>query len=572
MQYGPLTPNSAGARICDKSEFRNHDHVKTQNGDNPKYVPPCSRLTSNPPPAKMRNTFFPLLIVVQLILIQSLDAFLFLYSTTSVEKCSIREISTSCTCTPIAFQLAKRVICFQKRHQNDEEIRAFSAANVRSIASSTISRNSIKDKRVLVVGGSGRVGGSVVVELLKHGASEVTVGGTSEENFMKAQRRWMKICQEEGNDNHSLSPNIVAKRTCFVKLHREDASSVMQALQLHVHNSQTPFYDLVVHTAGPFQGKQSSTNGVLQACMQGHIPYIDVCDDYSTSRVAKEAYMNLAIKNSVPCIVSTGCWPGVSSLMALQLMRYVTAANHTSTYPSEDLTLHFSFFTAGSGGAGSTLLVATFLILAEQALLIQNGKRAYVSPMKEYSSVDFGPIVGHKDVAHLNLLETASIHDVLGVGNIVTKFGTAPGYWNFLLGLMARLPTKWLSNEQWMEKLALFSLPIVRLVDYFAGATNAMRVDLTTSNPNNKTDISVLSAVYAHENLERCVGECVVAFCAAILSGSVRPGVWFPEEAMNQDEDITSVLQLASVGAHTAVAYGSNHASLSAFTFWGERK
>lgn len=31
-----------------------------------------------------------------------------------------------------------------------------------------------------------------------------------------------------------------------------------------------------------------------------------------------------------------------------------------------------------------------------------------------------------------------------------------------------------------MEKLALFSLPIVRIVDYFAGATNAMRVDVSS--------------------------------------------------------------------------------------------
>jgi saccharopine dehydrogenase-like NADP-dependent oxidoreductase len=507
------------------------------------------------------------LIVVPLIVIQSLDAFPLLSYTTSIKKCR-RGNSASGIGAPIAFRFARRVICFQNRQQNPEEIRDFSAAKGRSIASSSISLHSIQNKRILVVGGSGRVGGSVVVELLKHGASEVMIGGTSKENFIQAQRRWMKSCQEEGNSFYNtLSHSIVANRTGFVKLHREDASSVRQALQLHVTDKNKPFYDLVVHTAGPFQGKQSSTNGVLQACMQSHVPYIDVCDDYSTSCAAKENYKTMALNHSVPCIVSTGCWPGVSSLMAVQLLRYVST-NH----PPKDLALNFSFFTAGSGGAGSTLLVATFLILAEQALLIQNGKRTYVPPMREYSSVDFGPIVGRKDVAHLNLLETASIHDVLGIGNIVTKFGTAPGYWNFLLGLMARLPPGWLSNEVWMEKLALFSLPIVRLVDYFAGATNAMRVDITTRNPNTTTDdLSVVSAVYAHENLERCVGECVVAFGAAILSGSVRPGIWFPEEALTQDEDITTVLQLASVGAHTVEAYGPNHTSLSTVAFWGER-
>jgi hypothetical protein len=44
---------------------------------------------------------------------------------------------------------------------------------------------------------------------------------------------------------------------------------------------------------------------------------------------------------------------------------------------------------------------------------------------------------------------------------------------------MAQLPSSFLANEPLMEKLAIFSLPIVRVVDYFAGATNAMRIDVT---------------------------------------------------------------------------------------------
>lgn len=81
----------------------------------------------------------------------------------------------------------------------------------------------------------------------------------------------------------------------------------------------------------------------------------------------------------------------------------------TDNLTPSDLTVNFSFFTAGSGGAGATLLVATFLILAEQALQIINGRRTPTPPMRQYSTVNFGPIVGDKDVAHLNLLETASV-------------------------------------------------------------------------------------------------------------------------------------------------------------------
>jgi hypothetical protein len=54
-------------------------------------------------------------------------------------------------------------------------------------------------------------------------------------------------------------------------------------------------------------------------------------------------------------------------------------------------------------------LVATFLILSEEALTVVNGRRKPVKAMKDYTTLNFGPIVGDKPVAHLNLLETASV-------------------------------------------------------------------------------------------------------------------------------------------------------------------
>ena len=151
------------------------------------------------------------------------------------------------------------------------------------------------------------------------------------------------------------------------------------------------------------------------------------------------------------------------------------------------------------------------------------------------------------------------------MGNVKALFGTAPGFWNTLLGVMAQLPPSLLSNEEIMTKLALFSLPIVRVVDYFAGATNAMRCDVTSAkNPNLQA-----TAIYAHENLEPCVGECVIAFCAAVMSDKVRPGVWFPEEAIAGGADATAVLSLASVGAHTTEVAGN--VDLTPEEIWGSK-
>ena len=304
-------------------------------------------------------------------------------------------------------------------------------------------------------------------------------------------------------------------------------------------------FDLVVHTAGPFQGKIKSHNGVLEACCEAKVPYLDVCDDFCTASAAKTRFSHQA---RAPCIISTGCWPGVSSLMAKQLVEQVLQ-KETSLKP-QDLTVDFAFFTAGSGGAGDTLLVATFLILAEKALTVVNGRRQLVDAMKDYSRINFGPRIGSKEVAHLNLLETASIADNLGIGNVKSLFGTAPGFWNALLGTMAQLPSSLLANESLMRKLSVFSMPIVRLVDAFAGATNAMRVDVSCAK---MPDLRA-TAIYAHENLEPCVGESVTAFAAAILTtNKVEPGVWFPEEAITDAADTAAVLHLASAGAHTTL-------------------
>lgn len=188
--------------------------------------------------------------------------------------------------------------------------------------------------------------------------------------------------------------------------------------------------------------------------------------------------------------------------------------------------------------------------------------------MNDYTSVDFGYIIGQRQVAPLNLLETASIHDNLGVGSTQSLFGTAPAFWNTLLGLMAKLPPRLLANEAIMRRLSVFSMPIVRLVDAFAGATNAMRCDVTV--PDRLPGVRA-TAIYGHENLEPCVGECVVAFVCASLSGMVRPGVWFPEEAIASGEDAAAVMALASINAHTTTVETVN-IPITETEVWGQSK
>jgi len=78
--------------------------------------------------------------------------------------------------------------------------------------------------------------------------------------------------------------------------------------------------------------------------------------------------------------------PGVSSLMAKQLVH--KALKQNPSIQPKDLTIDFSFFTAGSGGAGATLLVATFLILAEKALTVVDGRRRPIQVRYDFNKTN----------------------------------------------------------------------------------------------------------------------------------------------------------------------------------------
>ncbi|CAM9618646.1 unnamed protein product [Ectocarpus sp. 12 AP-2014] len=97
-----------------------------------------------------------------------------------------------------------------------------------------------KGARVIVVGGSGRVGGSTVRALRQLAGPdlELLVGGRSQRNFVKSVERWRTLPgADEGYDYSDVK---------FVELDLGDAASLASALN---------GCDLVVHTAGPFQRK-----------------------------------------------------------------------------------------------------------------------------------------------------------------------------------------------------------------------------------------------------------------------------------------------------------------------------
>ena len=187
---------------------------------------------------------------------------------------------------------------------------------------------------VLVVGGSGRVGGSTARWLQRLSQQEgldlrVAVGGRSRENFA-AWRRRVADAGELGEVE-------------FVEIDHSREESVEQALR------ETD-WSLLLHTAGPFQGITQPT--ILKQAIRAGVPYVDVCDDTELCKAAK-ALTSQAKEAKVPAVVSAGIWPGESWLIgsfvgASQLILTTCAPSGASRF-GRFLTLPLIVFFGSSG-------------------------------------------------------------------------------------------------------------------------------------------------------------------------------------------------------------------------------
>ncbi|KAF0897185.1 hypothetical protein E2562_034233 [Oryza meyeriana var. granulata] len=359
-----------------------------------------------------------------------------------------------------------------------------------SAAPSTDAQRRSSSARVLVLGGTGRVGGSTATALSKL---------RPDLNILIAGRN-----REKGQ---SLAYKLGGQSE-FVQVDIRNASMLEEALQ---------GVDLVVHAAGPFQRENECT--VLQAAISTKTAYIDVCDDTDYSWRAK-GFHEQAKACGVPAITTAGIYPGVSNVMAAELVH--AARSEDAGEPER---LRFFYYTAGSGGAGPTILTTSFLLLAEDVIAYNRGEEIKLKPYSGALSIDFGKGVRKKDVYLLNLPEVKSAYKILGVPTVSARFGTAPFFWNWGMQAFANfLPVEFLRDKSKVLKLVETVDPFVRAIDGIAGERVSMRVDLDCSNGRNTIGL------FSHRKLSVSVGYAIAAFVLAVLEGSTQPGVWFPEE------------------------------------------
>ncbi|KAI5334722.1 hypothetical protein L3X38_024855 [Prunus dulcis] len=347
-----------------------------------------------------------------------------------------------------------------------------------------------RNSRVLVLGGTGRVGGSTAIALSKLCPDlQILVGGRNREKGANM------VATLGGNSE-------------FSEVNIDNVKSLEAALK---------DVDLVVHAAGPFQQAEKCT--VLEAALQTKTAYVDVCDDTAYSLRAK-SFNSRALAANVPAITTGGIYPGVSNVMAAELVR--AARSESKGKPER---LRFYYYTAGTGGAGPTILATSFLLLGEEVVAFNKGEKIKLKPYSGMLTIDFGKGIGKKDVYLLNLPEVRSTHEVLGVPTVSARFGTSPFFWNWGMAAMTSLlPAELLRDRSKVQQMVDLFDPVVRRVDSIAGERVSMRVDLECSDGRNTVGI------FSHKRLSVSVGNATAAFVLAILEGSTEPGVWFPEE------------------------------------------
>ncbi|CAK9187683.1 unnamed protein product [Ilex paraguariensis] len=347
-----------------------------------------------------------------------------------------------------------------------------------------------RNSRVLILGGTGRVGGSTAIALSKLCPDlRIVIGGRNRE-------KGAAMVSKLGVNSEYAEVNIDD-----IKLLKSTLNDV----------------DLVVHTAGPFQQAEKCT--VLEAAIETKTAYADVCDDTNYSWRAK-SYMNQAVAAGIPAITTGGIYPGVSNVMAAELVR--TAKSESKGAPER---LRFFYYTAGSGGAGPTILSTSFLLLGEEVVAYNKGEKIKMKPYSGMLNIDFGKGIGKRDVFLLNLPEVRSAHEFLGVPSVSARFGTAPFFWNWGMTAMTNLlPADFLRDRSKVNRLVELFDPLVRAVDGIAGERVSMRVDLECSDGRKTVGI------FSHRKLSISVGIATAAFALAVLEGSTQPGVWFPEE------------------------------------------
>jgi len=388
-------------------------------------------------------------------------------------------------------------------------------------------------KRVLIVGGTGRIGTAAAAHLVLRGkgsklACDVVLGGRDP---VKGGQAVDEVTQIAGG------PAAVASGGCSVsyqQLDWTDQDSLKSALA---------GCDCVMHTAGPFFGQNAA---VLRSAIECGVPcYVDVADPPDHIEASK-ALKDAAAKSKTCALICSGAFPGLSNVMAVEAAEMLGEPVKT---------LAFSYFTAGLGGSGPLNLYITNLGFGEEVETFRGGKlQRQRNAGQDARNVEFFIDEDDESYKRVGTVSTwawpfpegATVAKSLGItGDSRVAMGTAPDVWNVIMGLLVELvPRDLWKNEAFSLGMAKFSEPMVWVTDRFVGETHCIRVDVAGESGKRVT------AVQAHDSFRWCVGQSSAEFALDIMGGaSARAGVHLPEELYSLEDSSARKRILGSISS-----------------------
>jgi saccharopine dehydrogenase-like NADP-dependent oxidoreductase len=348
------------------------------------------------------------------------------------------------------------------------------------------------EKQVLIIGGRGRIGRCVAADLMTHTSADITITGRNP-------------------DPPIPSTDQARSRIRYVALDLLDYDKLRKAIA----NSH-----LVIHCAGPFRQRDI---WVLQICIEKGVPYIDVSDDRSFTQKAL-SLRQAAIASGVTAIINSGVFPGISNSMVRQGVEQLDAAHK----------IHLSYVVGGSGGAGVTVMRTTFLNLQQPFEAWIDGRWQAVKPYTDREIIEFQAPFGQTGVYWFDMPESFTLVDSFPVKTVVTKFGSAPDFYNRLTWMVAHwFPSQLMQNPQAIEFLAHVSHKMTGVSDRFSGTGVAIRSEVTGEKEGRSVRYC---SNFVHDSAAVATGHGTGSIAQCILSGQlIKPGVWSVEQALSTE-------------------------------------
>lgn len=380
---------------------------------------------------------------------------------------------------------------------------------------------------IFILGGTGKIGSSTAAGILRsEPAARVILGGRNGQRGAEAAE-W-------------ISSQLPPGASAHISFCQTDAYNG-DALAAALRDSQAT---VLVNCAGPFQ-RQAQAVPVRVAIDCG-VRYVDLCDDYSFSCLAKE-YHEEALARGVACVTTGGVFPGLSNVIAAELVLQL----HEHGVDAEELKL--DYFVAGTGGTGPTVLATTFMIAAEPAVMYEGGVPAPKVAFDERCRIAFPAPVGTRSTYYFDLPETHTCHRALAIPSVSARFATAPDLWNTATRLLIQYAPWVLHDTAWINRLIWWSGPYIKAADWLVGESLAMHIvvsgnrgarmtsavrsgDLRVSEgggaiSHQEDDVVQLKSTYYHPQTAACTADAMAAMALSVARGDVAAGVWWPEEA-----------------------------------------